>query len=260
MSSKVPRPGWALSLYPRAAEGGGCFVGYHQPERNRGIRGSAVDPDRSGGEAARRARAKVRRFCAANGLSRLGTLTYAPPPDSVTVVRGVAVRCDDPKAVRANVGAFFRTLRADLGGDPLPYVWVPELHADGVNFHIHFAVGRYVHWKKVHAAWGHGGVNMKLLSDLPVGTKTLGEARRAAGYLSKYVTKTFTEATRPFGLHRYDVAQGFQPTKVSLWGRCPEEVLDLASETFGHDPTLRWSSSEVEDWQGPPAIWAQWGR
>lgn len=224
--------------------------------------GNARDPQRAADEAARRARAKVRRFCAANGLNRMGTLTYAPlDPSAQVILRGHIVRCSDPRLVRAHVADYFRSLRDSLGGKPLPYVWVPELHGDGVNFHIHFAVGRFIHWRLVCSTWGFGGVNMKLLGDLPVGSGVLAESRKAAGYLSKYVTKTFTDpATRVPGMHRYDVAQGFQPKVRRLWGRSPEDVLDQASDLFGMQPARRWDSSDVEDWAGPPAVWAQWGR
>lgn len=94
-----------------------------------------------------------------------------------------------------------------------------------------------------------------------MGSGALAESRKAAGYLSKYVAKTFTEnRDRLPGGHRYDVAQGFQPRKVSMFGRSADDVLDQASDVFGMAPATRWSSSEVEDWAGPPAIWAQWGR
>lgn len=159
-----------------------------------------------------------------------------------------------------DVGEFFRGLRAGIGGDPLAYVWVPELHKDGVHFHVHFAVGRFVPRRVIDQAWGRGFVSIKLLGHLPVGSGELSEARQAARYLSNYVAKTFTDpATRVPGMHRYDVAQGFAPEKVSLRGRSADEVVDAASEMFGQEPALRWSSAQVEDWQGPPAIWAQWG-
>lgn len=260
--SQVSGPGWSLSLYPKAAEGGGRFVGSVPRVHYSGVRGEAQDPERADAQAARRARTRVRRYCVANGLSRLGTLTYAPLPEAERVfLRGTAVRCADPAAVRAHVADYFRSMRKALGGKPLPYVWVPELHKDGVNFHIHFALGRYVPWMLVRDAWGRGGVKMKLLSDLPVGSGSLEESRHTAGYLSKYVAKQFADSSiRDMGMHHYDVAQGFQPKRVRIWGRSPEEVLARASETFGQDPSRQWSSADDEDWVGPPAIWAQWGR
>lgn len=241
------RPGWTLSLYPSAGEGGGCFVPSVQPSRSYVARGAARDPERAAQEAGRRARSKLRRFCAANRLNRLGTLTY----------RGEG--CHDPRQLRADVGGFFRGLRSGLGGDPLPYVWVPEWHKTGHGLHVHFAVGRFVPRGLISSAWGHGFVHIKLLGDLPVGSTSLTEARVAARYLSKYVTKTFDDpTTRVLGLHRYDVAQGFQPEVLRLHGRSPDDVVDQASDLFGMQPALRWSSAEVEGWSGPPAIWAQW--
>jgi hypothetical protein len=110
------RTGWVLSLCPAAAEGGGCFV----PARRRASRGGGVpNPERSRAEAARRARGRLRRYCAANRLNRLGTLTY----------RGSG--CHDPAQVRADLGVFFRSLRETLGGQAFPYVWVPEWNASG---------------------------------------------------------------------------------------------------------------------------------
>ena len=107
---------------------------------------------------------------------------------------------------------------------------------------------------------GASHVHIKLIGDLPVCSGSLSEARKAAGYLSKYVSKSFTDpGSRVFGLHRYDVAQGFQPAKLSLSGLSPTDVLAQASYYLNGPPATQWSSAEVEDWAGAPAIWAQWG-
>ena len=241
--------GWAFSLYPDAAEGGGSFQGSTRRVPDYVSRGFAADPERAAAEGGRRARARLRRYCAANRLNRLGTLTY----------RGAG--CHDPETVREHLGEFFRSLRAGLGATPLPYVWVPEWHKSGHGLHAHFAVGQFVRRRLIEQAWGHGFVHIKLLGNLPVGSSSLSEARVAAGYLAKYVAKTFADpSARVLGLHRYDVAQGFQPLGVSLTGRSAADVIEQASSVFGSDPSVEWSSSTVEDWQGPPAIWAQWGR
>jgi hypothetical protein len=230
-------------LCPAAAEAGGCFVGTRRrPAGGRGV----PNPERSRAEAARRARGRLRRYCAANGLTRLATLTYGPP------------FCMDPGQVRADLGVFFRNLRTALGGDPFPYAWVPELHADGRRFHAHFAVGRYIPRSLIDQAWGHGFVHIKRLSDLPVGLDRLEVSRRAAGYLSKYVAKSFADQSVP-GRHRYDVAQGFVPERMQVWGRSPEEVVALSSDLLGKSgPARVWSSAFVEGWQGPPAVWCSW--
>ncbi|WP_452176637.1 rolling circle replication-associated protein [Georgenia satyanarayanai] len=159
--------GWVLSLYPDAAEASGAFVPSYRPVRDYVARGAAADPDRAAKKADGRARGRLRRYCAANRLNRLA-LTYGPP------------RCADPREVREHMGQFFRDLRAGLGGRPLPYAWVLELHKDGVHFHVHFAVGRFVPRRLINEAWGRGFVSIKLLGDLPVGSGTLDEARVAA--------------------------------------------------------------------------------
>lgn len=237
------RSGWVLSVCPAAGEAGGCFVPKRRPKSSGG---GVPNPERSRQEAARRARGRLRRYCAANRLNRLGTLTYAPP------------FCTDASEVRRHAGVFFRQLRGSLGGEPLPYVWVPEFHKDGTRFHLHFAVGRYIKRSLIEDAWGHGFVHIKLLGDLPVGSGRLAESRRAALYLGKYVGKSFEDARIP-RRHRYDVAQGFQPKRVQVWGRSAVDVVERASELFGGaSPQRWWNSGEQEGWQGPPAVWVQW--
>lgn len=238
---------WALCLYPDAREAGGTFLPSRPYRRGGGVRGQARDPERARAEAARRAKGRLRRYCAANRLNRLGTLTYG------------GAGCHDPRQVRSDVGEFFRELRTALGGKPLPYAWVPEWHKTDHGLHLHFAVGQYVKRNLIASAWGRGFVHIKLLGDLPVGSGTLAQARKAAGYLSKYVTKSFTGGQRPAGLHRFDVAQGFQPKAVRIVGRSADDVVGQASGLLGGlAPARRWSSAEVADWQGAPAVWAQW--
>lgn len=242
------RPGWHLSLYPQAGEGGGCFVFSYRPEREYVARGKAADPARAAQEAGRRARARLRRYCAANRLNRLGTLTYE------------GAGCHDPAQLRKDVGDFFRALRAGLGDGAFAYVWVPEWHKSGHGLHVHFAVGRFVRRSLIASAWGRGFVHIKLLGDLGVGAGALEESRKAAGYLSKYVSKTFTDPeSRVLGLHRYDVAQGFQPAKVRLYDTRPDGLIAQASKMLDAPLTKMWRSEDVDTWQGPPALWAQWG-
>ena len=241
-SSDLLRPHWALRLYPQAAEAGGCL---RVPEP-RGSSSWGSDPERAALEAVRRARAKIRRYAVANRLNRFGTLTYA------------GEGCRDPEQLREDVPTFFRELRPALGGKRLPYVWVPEWHPGGHGLHVHFAVGRYVPQPLIRDVWERGHVFIKLLSDLPVGSGAVEEARVAARYLSKYVGKGFGDERRRAGLHRYEVAQGFQPEKLVLTGRSDEDVLAQASDEMGAAPEKVWRSSTVEGWHGPPAVWAAW--
>lgn len=247
--SSSTNPGWHLSLYPDALEAGGYFrASTDLAERSYVARGNAADPERSAAEAGRRARGRLRRYCTANRLNRLGTLTYAGAGNH------------EPTQLRTDLGEFFRNLRAGLGGKPLPYVWVPEWHKSGHGLHAHFALSKYVPRRLIEAAWGRGFVHITLINNLPHGAGAVEEARRAAGYVSKYVAKTFVDPeTRVLGLHRYDVGQGFQPEKVRLWARSSDDLLDQASKRLGRVPETVWHSIEAENWQGPPALWAQWG-
>ena len=233
---------WSFNLYPQAGEGGGCFV----PTLRRAplARGTAADPERSQQEAARRARAKLRRYAAANRLTRLWTLTYA------------GAGCFDQGQVRADVGEFFRELRRALGR-AIPYVWVPEWHPEGHGLQVHFAVGQYVRHGLIKEVWGRGIVHVRLIGDLPVGSGTLEEARAAAGYLAKYVSKSIGDERVP-RLHGYEVAQGFQPEKIALRGDSEAAVVAEASERMGARPARMWRSAGQEGWQASPAYWCAW--
>jgi hypothetical protein len=123
---------------------------------------------------------------------------------------------------------------------------------------VHFAVGRYVPQPLIRSTWGRGRVDIRLIGDLPVGSGEREEARVAARYLSKYVGKAIADGRRVSGLHRYEVAQGFQPERLTLAGRSEAEVLDRASDEMGSAPVTVWRSATVEGWRGPPACWAAW--
>jgi hypothetical protein len=183
----------------------------------------------------------------ANRLNRLGTLTYAGDG------------CHDPLALRSDVAAFMRGLRRMSGDRRFPYLWVAEWHPKGHGLHVHFAVGQFMERRRIERAWGHGFVHIQLLGDLPVGSAAAEQARRAALYLAPYVSKTL-EQERVSGLHRYEVAQGFQPPSIPLTGATDLVVLDQACQHMGTPPTQRWYSSEVDGWSGPPSIWFQWTR
>jgi hypothetical protein len=234
---------WSFTLYPEASEGGGSFrsaSGSRSPGAT-----YDPDPDRNAADAARRARAKVRRYCAANRLNRLGTLTYAGTGNH------------DPAALRFDLADFFRSLRHELG-ERFPYVWAPEWHPGGHGLHAHFRVGRWIAQGDIKRAWGRGHVHIKLLGDLPVGSGSLGEARLAARYLAKYIGKDLAHGGQPSGLHRYDVAQRFQPRAVRLVGATADEVIAWAETVMGAKAERVWRSRDEEAWDGPPAVSASW--
>ena len=208
--------------------------------------GREADPERAATEASRRARAKIRRYGVATRLNRHATLTYA------------GEGCFDPVQLRQDVAAFFKSLRPGLRGQAFPYVWVPEWHPGGHGLHVHFIVGRYVRQSLIREAWGHGIVHIKLIGDLQVGSGTLAEARKAAGYLCKYIGKGLDDERRRSGLHRYEVAQGFQPERIHVYGETDETAIARASEYMAREPETIWRSSSVEGWRGPPACWVAW--
>lgn len=233
--------GWRLSLYPEAAEAGGCFVSPRRPWSGR----YAVEPDedRAMAEAIRRARGHVRRYAAANRLNRLGTLTYAES-------------CREPVRLRADLADFFKRLRNGLGR-AFPYVWVPEWHPGGHGLHAHFVVGRYIHYRAIRAAWGRGLVHIKLIGDLPVGSGAIEEARRAGRYVSKYIGKDLGSAGEA-GLHRYDVAEGFGPKVRKLRGPSLDDVLAQAIEVMGREPVEVWDSADEPVWDRPHSVRVLW--
>jgi hypothetical protein len=154
------------------------------------------------------------------------------------------------------VADFFKRLRGSTG-ERFAYLWVPEWCKSGHGLHVHFAAGRYIQRGLIDAAWGRGFVHIKLLGDVPVGSGARGQARVAARYLSKYVGKDLGEGEAA-GLHRYEVAQGFQPKGEAIEGASADEVLGRAESRMGTAPEYVWRSRDNEDWAGPPAVWASW--
>lgn len=237
--------GWRFLLAPTAGEAGGSFHGVARSRSGLYVpAGEAADPERSAQEAARRARGRVRRMCAAYGLNRLGTLTYA------------GAGCFDIDAHLTNTARFWRQLRRELGVDAVPYVRVWEWHPGGHGLHEHFAIGRFIPWTLVRDVWGLGRVDMRLIGDLPIGSTVRQEARVAARYLAPYLSKGGED--RPMGRHRYEIAQGFPIPTEEIIGRSAEEVLAIASERMGAAPEHLWESRGSEDWPGPPSMWAAW--
>lgn len=235
------RARWLLTLYPDACEAGGCLQS--AGGSSGGDSWWEPEPGRSAFEAARRARGQVRRYCAANRLNRLGDVTYA------------GAGCFDPLQLRADVAEFFKRLRCAVG-IPFPYLWVTEWHKSH-GLHAHLAVNRFIPWGQIVEAWGRGHVWIHYHGDLPVGSGALGEARVNGRYLAKYIGKDFGHGSAT-GLHRYEVAEGFQPRRVRLVGESATEVVGRASALMGCEPEVRWDSASEETWAGPPAVWVSW--
>jgi len=237
--------GWQLGVCVAAGEAGGSFRSARPPQRGPWVPpGQAADPERSAAENNRRRRREMRRYCAANGLNRLGTLTYA----------GDGVR--EWAEVVEHIALFFRELRR-LVGQRFAYAWVIQWHPGGHGLHVHFAVGRFIRRSMVEAAWPHGFVHIKLLGDLPVGSGVRDEARKAGRYLASYIGSDL-HGERPQRRHAFDVAQGFKPVIERLEGRSFEEVRALAADLMGAWPTFEWRSDDDPTWDRPSSCFLSW--
>lgn len=231
---------WRGRVFPQVGEAV-AVLRSNQPSQKKG---TGCSPDENRRRAARRARTQVRRYCVANRLRRLVTLTYAPP------------FCTDHDQVVNDVAQFVRRLRKALHVEAFPYVWVPELHKDGQRYHVHVVIDRFVPKAVVAECWGHGFVDVRQIRNNGEGNGTA--MRRVAGYVAKYVAKTYEDEAG--GRHRYEVGQGFQPISLELTAPRPEAFAGLAAmHAFnGEAPATAWSSSSAEMWTGPPVEVWQW--
>jgi hypothetical protein len=242
--TKLATGRWRLVVYPDAREAVGVFQSAREPIASFA---AALDRDASPQvpdlSAAWRARTKVRRYCVANRLVYFWTLTY--PGDGE----------HDPKHVRTHIRSFFRRLRG-VAGEALPYVWVTEWHKTDHGLHVHFAINRFVDQAIVERIWRHGYVWVEGPSGwAATGAEQREQARRVASYIAKYLTKDVGRT--PAGMHRYEVAQGFQPRSVVFAGTSPGDLYWKAFALMGGLPEIR-ESSEIPDWDGPPAVWMRW--
>jgi hypothetical protein len=244
--TKLARPsraGWRLALYPEAGEASAVFVSGAGPSSASSVDRSPGSSDEVAAVATRRARSAIRRYCAANRLTYLWTLTYGGQGQH------------DPTGLRCDLRSFFRRLRRH-SGEPIPYLWAPEWHPEGHGLHVHFAVDRYVAHGAIASLWGHGFCFVRGRRGAR-GRTDLDQARHVARYVSKYVAKDLGTGVLP-GLHRYEVAQGFQPRRIVLRGESAVELVERASELMGAAPERVWLSRRDEEWVGPPVVWAGW--
>lgn len=225
------------TIYPEAGEAS-VVLGRWPTTRERLDRETVANPERSRREAERRARTRVRRYCAANRLTRLWTLTYAK-------------QTADREQVVADVQAFIRRLRAALGDKSFAYVVVLERHESGC-FHVHMPLGFYYPKEAMRKVWKHGHVDArKIKAKAELGGR--GAARRAASYVAKYIGKTFDEDDA--GKHRYEVGQDHQPTAVKARFATMAEgrkLVDTVMLSGGDSIVHVWRSREDPYWAGPP--------
>jgi hypothetical protein len=225
-----------VKIYPRAGEAVvSCMTRPRPADRSRKVEG-AKDPHRCQQQAGRRAASTVRRYAAEHGLRYMITLTYG----------GGGER--ELRKVHRDVEKLIAKMVKDRNGRRFPYLWVPEYHADEQRFHVHLAVPFFCKHSKMMKTWSRGLVwctDMKRPGECGI----VGH-RRAARYLSKYVTKTFDHSV--FGRHRYERAQGFEPHSYQVAAYDLRDGEEYAEAAFRSRAAFTWRSSDVDDWQGPP--------
>lgn len=145
----------------------------------------------------------MRRYCRANRLDRLCSLTYAKAP------------ADRAECV-AHLRRFFERLQAVFGR--LPIVAVLEKGSTNGRLHAHLAVGRFIPKQQLERIWGHGFVDIRKFK----GKGQRWNQRELAAYLAKYVSKSVEampgEAAEQGadGKHRYQLTQGWTPRTFRL--------------------------------------------
>ncbi len=225
-------------VYPKAGEAVviGATARRVDVDRSRKLDG-CLDPERTKAEAVRRARTTVRRYCTEHGLRYMWTLTYRGSGEHDLA----RVRRHIEKLIAAVVGA---------RGERFPYLWVPELHKTDHGIHVHMAVPFYFDQARLAKLWGRGHVWCSLMGRK--GSCGFAQASAAARYVSKYVGKAFEIAE--FGRHRYERAQGFPITSYRVRRYDMADGREYAEHVFRCAPSFVWSSTDEEDWSGPPCF------
>lgn len=184
--------------------------------------------------AVSRAKRELRRFCKEFRLCFMWTLTFD------------GGQCDVDQ-LRRQVERFIAKVVEDRGGQRFPYAYVVEPHADGERLHVHMAVGFFFPHKRLGVLWGKGFVwctdKRKRGECAHVG------ANRAAGYLAKYVGKTFEHSE--FGRHRYERARGFDVSSYQLRRKNFDDGQRYAEALFLAAPEYVWNSEQCAEWRGP---------
>jgi hypothetical protein len=188
-----------------------------------------------------------------NGLRYQWVLTFAEPRLDVEGRVGAMRLC----------GKFTERLREHFGA--MPYLYSPELHPGGHGWHINLYLPRRLPHDEVERLWGHGHVwvsDYLKHSLVKVAKLSRVEAvRLAASYACKYASKDWSELMLAGGAHRYEIAQGCKPEKLTIPRLTLAGALQSAEDVFhGTKADHMWSSSESPTWNGPPAHCLRWAR
>jgi hypothetical protein len=177
----------------------------------------------------------------ANKLRYLWVLTFAPDEHGVQ-------EFDLRRAKRATSRWIKAALRVELGYRGA-YAIGWERHKSGA-WHVNVLLGERVEHGDVERSWGHGNVWVSRFQGRQ-GESMRDAARRAAAYVAKYVAKEFSEVGDE-GVHRYEVAQGFQLRVVRVFALSASGIVGEA----GGEVVYRFDAPVSESLRGPPIVWA----
>ena len=231
---KGVRRGWHFVSYPAAGEISAVWhSGGHKHEPQESVGQS--DPERNKHASASRSVRTLRRYCVANGLNHLWTLTYAPEhlPDDIA-------------GVWKDIESFRRNLHA--AGYHFPVAAVIERGSESGRLHVHLLVAGRQPIEVVRRCWGRGFVQVEPPPKLK-GLSKRARLRLAAAYLTKYVGKDFDASA--MGKKRYSTTRGFQPVRRTVYGGL--DLWDgLRWMTEGSTVAHYWQSPD--DFPGPPVM------
>ena len=219
--------------------------------------------DRNRGRCNARGARHLRRYMVHNKLCKMWVLTFAG--DGYHGIEG-------RREAWRKVQAFIRRLRRALFRDrAFPYAFSPELHPDGHGWHVNlFLQDLFIdkHW--MQRLWGNGNVwftdfskdryvkyTGRRIPAVRAGSAVGGVARaaaKAAAYACKYAVKDWAVDEIGVGAHRYEIAEGFQPTEQRFRVRTFQEAWDLIKAHPAVGEVLDWLKldCDLEGWDGPP--------
>ena len=204
-----------------------------------------------------RAASRSRRYFVRNRLRYMWVLTFAGEHW-------------DRRQVMIDVAEFARRVRAAHDSKPFPYWYSPELHPGGHGWHVNFFIPFRAQHKLMTALWDLGFVWVVDYASSSQGAKgeplrlcrTPRDAwRRAAQYGCKYSQKDWSPDHVGRSNHRYEVAQGFAPEKVTQWvhdQRHAEQIIGNVVPTEDRAKLHVWDSDDSSDWLRPPVRTWRW--
>lgn len=262
---------WSVVVAPDVGEASGCYVrpssASHRDIQDEDETASwwqelseAERALQNEARALRRARKRMRQFSIQNKLTHLWTLTYrCVECDGDPCWCGSMAGPADRQTVKRDVANFLKRLRRALGPDSpaFPYLYVIERGSKSTKrLHVHLLLPAGFTANTIQGSWSLGRTD----HSRPPGSHGQREqARRCAGYLTKYLAKSLRDED-PAWSHSYERAQGFNVRQVRRRLGAADDVLWFIAQhlTQGQGDLLSVSASvDWDDYDGPPAFFVR---